>query len=59
MKIHNYDTELPELLPCPFCGGEPVAYLKANQQSKKRSITITESKRKTQKQTQTITESKQ
>lgn len=40
MKIHNYDTELPELLDCPFCGKKPVAYLKGNEYSKTRSITI-------------------
>lgn len=40
MKIHNYDTKLPELSKCPFCGEEPIAYLKGNEYSKKRSITI-------------------
>jgi transcription elongation factor Elf1 len=30
MKIHNHDTELEELLDCPFCGARPVAYLKGN-----------------------------
>lgn len=40
MKIQNYDTKLEELLNCPFCGGEPVAYLQGNEFAKKRSITI-------------------
>lgn len=40
MKVHNYDTELPELLECPFCGGKPVAHLIGNDYTKKRSITI-------------------
>jgi len=30
MKINNYDTELDELLDCPFCGGRPVASLMGN-----------------------------
>jgi len=40
MKINNYDTELQELLDCPFCGGRPIAYLQGNEYSKKRTITI-------------------
>ena len=44
MKIHNYDTELPELIDCPFCGGRPVAFLRGNtylnKMGKKVSITI-------------------
>jgi len=40
MKIHNYDTELAELLPCPFCGGKPIAYLQGNERTVKRFITI-------------------
>lgn len=40
MKINNYNTKLPELLKCPFCGEEPIAYLKGNEYTKKRSITI-------------------
>lgn len=40
IKINNYDTELVELLDCPFCGGRPVAYLQGNEHTRKRSITI-------------------
>lgn len=40
MKIHNYDTILPELVECPFCGSIPVAFLKGNEYCKKISITI-------------------
>ena len=40
MKIHNYDTTLPELSKCPFCGGKPVAYLLGNKYTKKILITI-------------------
>ena len=44
MKIHNYDTQLDELLDCPFCGGRPIAYLCGNEHffklQKKISITI-------------------
>lgn len=40
MKINNYDTELTELLPCPFCGGKPIAHLQGNAISKKKLITI-------------------
>lgn len=44
MKIHNYDTELEELLDCPFCGKRPVAFLRGNdylnKMGKKVSITI-------------------
>ena len=40
MKIHNYNTELAELLDCPFCGGRPIAYLVGNEHSEKRAITI-------------------
>ncbi len=36
MKINNYDTELKELLTCPLCGGNPVAYLQGNKYSKNR-----------------------
>lgn len=31
MKIQNYNTELDELLDCPFCGGRPIAYFKGNE----------------------------
>lgn len=44
MKIHNYDTELDELLDCPFCGSRPVAFLQGNEyrnmMGKKVSITV-------------------
>ena len=40
MKINNYDTELSELLDCPFCGTKPIAYLQGNEYTKKRFITI-------------------
>ena len=40
MRIDNYDTRLPELLSCPFCGEEPIAYLQGNEHTKKRFITI-------------------
>jgi hypothetical protein len=40
MKIHNYDIKLPELLNCPFCGAEPIAFLKGNKFCTKISITI-------------------
>lgn len=44
MRIHNYNTELSELLDCPFCGGRPVAFLRGNEylnkNGKKVSITI-------------------
>lgn len=44
MKIHNHDTELDELLDCPFCGSRPVAFLRGNEylnrMGKKVSITI-------------------
>ena len=43
-EIHNYDTELDELLDCPFCGGRPVAFLRGNEHlnksGKKVSVTI-------------------
>ena len=39
-KIHNYDTQLDELLDCPFCGGKPSAHLIGNEHSKKRVIVI-------------------
>ena len=40
--IHNYETSNDELLPCPFCGGEPIWYLKGNAEriGYKRIITI-------------------
>lgn len=40
MKIHNYDTNLDELLDCPFCGSKPVAHLIGNQYSSKKYIII-------------------
>lgn len=40
MKIHNYDTELEELLDCPFCGKRPIAYLQGNEFTRKRSVTV-------------------
>jgi transcription elongation factor Elf1 len=40
MKINNYDTELDELLDCPFCGGRPVAHLIGNEYLTKIKITI-------------------
>ena len=40
MRINNYDTELEELLDCPFCGSRPVAYLTGTEFSKKIYITI-------------------
>ena len=40
MKINNYDTDLPELRGCPFCGGRPTAYLQGNEYTAKRSITV-------------------
>lgn len=44
MKINNYDTELDELLNCPFCGSKPTAHLTGNEylskMGKKISITI-------------------
>ena len=36
MKINNYDTELEELLDCPFCGARPIAYLQGNEHTKKK-----------------------
>lgn len=40
MKIHNYDTELEELLPCPFCGAKSIAFLIGNKFMDKIKITI-------------------
>ena len=40
MKIHNHDTELEELLDCPFCGERPIAYLQGNEFTTKKSITV-------------------
>jgi len=39
-KIHNYDTTLEELLDCPFCGSEPVAFLQGNEHTMRIKITV-------------------
>lgn len=43
MRINNYDTQLDELLDCPFCGERPVSFLRGNQHLNKmrRKVSIT------------------
>lgn len=40
LEIHNYDTENPNLKPCPFCGSTPLWHLKGNDSTPRRTIII-------------------
>ena len=38
--LHNYDSENPNLKPCPFCGNNPVWHLQGNIHTIKRAIIV-------------------
>ena len=38
--LHNYDTENPNLKPCPFCGNNPVWHLQGNIHTIKKTIIV-------------------